>query len=367
MKQYVKMGLYGEPGVGKSTFAAKSPNPLFICSDGNFSWLGLPEKNHVEVDSWTKTKAIFAKLNTPEYAWVETVVLDLTEDLFKWCEYDYCKQKKIDSVGDLGYGKGYNETRNEFFIEICKVISLPKHVLFLMHGEVIIEKDRRGVEHTKYKPSSRMPDKLLDQIEGRLRYLLRCYVKAEEQENGKLKKKRYLSIVPKENEFGIARGLDEENTPEDIALDWETFTTVIGLDNEPTPAPVVTPTPVAKPAVKPVVTPVAPKVETPVVEETPATEETQVVEETAAVEEPKVVAKPTVIEQPINPNNSIEALKAQLVKNNPAAPLRPAASQAQEQTLATPATPATPAAPQTQAQKMADIQAKLAALKAQKK
>ena len=35
----VKMVLYGEPGVGKSVFAAKAPKPFFICTDGNYAWL----------------------------------------------------------------------------------------------------------------------------------------------------------------------------------------------------------------------------------------------------------------------------------------------------------------------------------------
>ena len=52
MKKHIKMVLYAEPGVGKSTFASKAPNPYFITTDGNFEWLDLPDKNHKQVFSW---------------------------------------------------------------------------------------------------------------------------------------------------------------------------------------------------------------------------------------------------------------------------------------------------------------------------
>ena len=99
-----------------------------------------------------------------------------------------------------------------------------------MHGVTSSVKDRRGIEHTKYYPTNRIPDKVMDMIEGRVRYFLRAYMKAEEDANGKLIKKRYLSLVPKENEYGILRGIDENTIPSDIPLDFNTFATTVGLE-----------------------------------------------------------------------------------------------------------------------------------------
>lgn len=226
--KHFKMVLYGEPGVGKSTFASKAPKPYFICTDGNYEWLedfGAKEKDHVECGTWSEIKKAFAS----DFEGYETVVVDLAEDAFKFGEYEFCQKNKIDHISDIGYGKAYDITRNEFFIEICKLFSKPKNVILIMHGVTFVVKDRRGVDHTKYGPSSRMPDKLIDMIEGRVRYFLRCYMKAEEDGNGGLVKKRYLSLIPKENEFGIARGLDEAKVPHDIPLDFDVFAEVIGL------------------------------------------------------------------------------------------------------------------------------------------
>lgn len=229
----IKMVLYAEPGVGKSVFASKAPNPFFICTDGNYEWLedfGAKPEAHINVSSWNEIKTLIDKGTA--FNDYETVVLDLTEDAFKWCEQEFCVRNKIEHISDLGYGKGYDASRNEFFIAISKLLSYDKNIIMLMHGLSIVEKDRRGVEHTKYVPSSRVPDKVIDMIEGRVRYFLRAYVKDEVHDDGTVTKRRWLSVVPKPNEFGIIRGVNENTIPQDIPLEWSEFAKVIGYDVE---------------------------------------------------------------------------------------------------------------------------------------
>lgn len=237
----IKMLLYGEPGVGKSVFACKAPKPFFICTDGNYEWLdefGVDPNAHINVTSWSQMKDALDS-NFDGY---ETVVVDLLEDGFRWCEQEYCIRNKIEHVSDVGYGKAYDATRNEFFIAISKLLASDKHVILICHGITFTTKDRRGVEHTRYAPSSRIPDKVLDMIEGRVRYCLRCYTTAEEEPDGKITKKRFLSLVPKENEFGIIRGVDENTIPHDIPLDFDEFARAIKL-NLDIPAPAKTSAP----------------------------------------------------------------------------------------------------------------------------
>lgn len=227
--KHIKMVLYGEPGVGKSVFASKAPRPFFITTDGNYEFLedfGAKEEDHIQVNSWAEAKKAFAK----DYSNYDTIVIDLTEDLFKWCEYEYCRLNGYEHVSDPGFAKGYDITRNDFFINLCKILNQEKNVILIMHGVTSSVKDRRGIEHTKYYPTNRIPDKVMDMIEGRVRYFLRAYMKAEEDANGKLTKKRYLSLVPKENEYGILRGIDENTIPSDIPLDFNTFAATIGLE-----------------------------------------------------------------------------------------------------------------------------------------
>jgi len=231
MSKKVKMVLQGEPGVGKSVFACGAPKPFFICTDGNYEWLtdfGAKEEDHINVSSWSQAKKAFS-MDFSNYA---TIVVDLTEDLFKWCEQEFCKRNGFEHISDCGFGKGYDITRNEFIDEVGKLIALDKNIIFIMHGRTTTEKDRRGIEHTFYYPTSRIPDKVLDAIEGKVRYFLRCYLKAEEQPDGTIIKSRWLSVVPKECErYCIARGINENSVPHDIPLSWTDFAKVIGIVN----------------------------------------------------------------------------------------------------------------------------------------
>ena len=158
-----------------------------------------------------------------DFSKYDTIVVDLLEDLFKWCEFEWCQKNGIEHVSDKGYAKGYDITRNEFFIGISKLLALDKNVILIMHGLTTFPKDRRGVEYTKYSPSSRIPDKVVDMIEGRVRYFIRAFAKTEEDADGNLITKRYLSLSPDgTTEFGITRGLSGD-IPRFIPLDWDSF------------------------------------------------------------------------------------------------------------------------------------------------
>ena len=234
-KKYVKMAVYAEPGVGKSTFASKAPNVFFICTDGNYGWLGLPDEQHVQISNGPQFEKIIDIVSGPEFDWCDTIVVDLLEEAYLMWEASFCKKHKIESIADLDYGKGYDLVRKSFLVLISKLVSLPKHVIFLMHGEDDIStKDIRGNVITKHVPSPKLPKKLLSSVEGKVQYFLRAYIKAEtsgDPNNGKVLKKRYLSLIPKPNDFGISRGADENNFPEDIELDWNVFAEVVGLND----------------------------------------------------------------------------------------------------------------------------------------
>jgi len=225
-KKKIKALIYGEPGVGKSVFASQFPNPFFLTTDGNYEWLedfGAKPEAHYRVDSWAD---FVDYINNNNFDGYDTIVVDLLEDLFKWNEYEFVQKNRLEHISDAGYGKGYDITRNNFFIEITKLLNKDKHVILLMHEVVITTKDRRGVEKHSYKPSSRLPDKVLDMIEGRLRFVLRAYFQ-DVDINGRLVQKRMLSLIPKSNEYGIIRGVNTDALPEDIPLSVAEFFNVL--------------------------------------------------------------------------------------------------------------------------------------------
>lgn len=335
--KHVKMMLYGAPGVGKSVFAYGFPKPYFITTDGNYEWLedfGAKEEDHAQVNSFAEMCKVF----NGDFNGYDTIVVDLLEDGFKWCEQEFTKSQGVSHISDLGYGKGYDITRNTFFIEISKLINKPKNVIFLSHEITKVSKDRRGVEHYSYRPSDKLPDKLLDSIEGRMRYVLRCYMKNEDVpgENGKhiTVTKRYLSLVPKEDEFGIIRGVNTNSIPQDIPLDAKKFLDIVlnakpeivkvdntevintakteALNEEVKKFVATTPVVTApKPAIKTEPVKQVTKVETPKVEEVkPVVNNEDLLAKMKQVKTPKTTTKSTTIV--VKPVDSPAPVKAKL-------------------------------------------------------
>jgi hypothetical protein len=87
---------------------------------------------------------------------------------------------------------------------MCKLLGVDKHILFLTHSYTKTEKDRRGAEFYKYYPSSRIPDKVWDMIEGRVRYFLRAYVKGEEEKMLRLDTINWMNGIYTQSAVGVA-------------------------------------------------------------------------------------------------------------------------------------------------------------------
>lgn len=368
MAKNIKMIVYGEPGVGKSTFAAGAPRPFFITTDGNYEYLedfcGMKPEDHQQCFSWAEMKKAFAR----DFTNYDTIVVDLLEDSYLWADNEFCRDNKLLHISDLGYGKGYGILGNEFFIEYQKLLALPKNVILLMHGVTEVLKDRRGVEYSKYGPSKLVRDKLVTQLEGRVRFFVRAYAEATEGPDGRLLTKRYLSLAPDgHTEYGITRGLSPD-TPHSIPLDWNAFMATIDqytLQNAPR-------------RTEPVET------YKPTVEETKLNTEEPVATETTPK---KTTRKPKEKPAKTEPDNSVDAIRAKLEavlkKAEPveaATVETPAEPEPVEEVRETPVGPETPVEPETpfeeipaapvetpkpmsQAEKLAAIKAKMAALK----
>ena len=96
--------IHGTPGIGKTTFAAGAPNPIFIQTEdglGNLSPDAFPLAK-----SFSDVMEAFGALYSDNHGY-ETVVVDSLSALEQMIWSRVAKDAGHDNIEQLGYGKGY--------------------------------------------------------------------------------------------------------------------------------------------------------------------------------------------------------------------------------------------------------------------
>lgn len=133
-----KVVLYGPEGIGKSTFGAQFPAPLFLDVEG-----GTRHMDVARVDpppaSWTallETVREFLREGIGEFA---TLVLDTADWAEQMCVKYICNKNQKAGVEDFGYGKGYVYLAEEFghlLNLMTEVIDAGANVVVLAHAKM---------------------------------------------------------------------------------------------------------------------------------------------------------------------------------------------------------------------------------------
>lgn len=111
MPKAVKVVLYGPEGIGKTSFAAKAPNPLFIDTEGSTTRLNV--RRLPVPQSWAMVlEQVQWVIYNPQAC--GTLVLDTADWAQRLCTDAVCARLKLSGIEDLGYGKGYAYVYEEF-------------------------------------------------------------------------------------------------------------------------------------------------------------------------------------------------------------------------------------------------------------
>lgn len=198
----MKLWIYGEPTIGKTIFANKFPDVLFLNTDGNIKYVDSPAVPIIatkDKDPWEVFIETINELVTTENTF-KTIVVDLLEDVFQYCRAFYAKKLKIEHEADLGYGKGYDIIRNAFLIVIRTLVNSHYNVVLISHEKAVTLKDRIGRELTRFQPA--ISESVAGKISGMVDITGRVMIKSEENEDGRITDTRILYLDATKDQVG---------------------------------------------------------------------------------------------------------------------------------------------------------------------
>lgn len=129
-----KIGVYGVEGIGKTTFAARFPDPLFIDTENSTAQMDV--KRLPRPDAWVELLSeVEWVYNHPDCC--KTLVLDTADWAERLCIEAVCAQHQVDGVEAFSYGKGYVYAQEEFGRLLDKLELVRKlgiHIVIVAHA-----------------------------------------------------------------------------------------------------------------------------------------------------------------------------------------------------------------------------------------
>lgn len=184
----IKIWVYGQPNIGKTTLANQFPDALMLNTDGNYKGIDSPV---VPITDWEQFVNVCDEILEGKHTY-KSIVIDLAEDVYTYCRNYYCKKLKIDHEADLGYGKGYDIIKTAFLLVIRKLANSAYNLLLLSHEKEVVIKDRIGRETTVYKPN--FTDGTAIKLAGMMEITGRLFSETIQNEDGSKEEKRNLFI-----------------------------------------------------------------------------------------------------------------------------------------------------------------------------
>ena len=131
-----KVVIYGPEGIGKSTFAAQFPDPLFMDTEGSTKEMDVARTP--TPSSWTMLLEQISYVKThPDIC--KTFIVDTLDWAEQMCVEHVCAKHRKSGIEDFGYGNGYVYTKEEFGRMLnCleEIIKVGIHVVLTAHAHI---------------------------------------------------------------------------------------------------------------------------------------------------------------------------------------------------------------------------------------
>ena len=152
LKQPRRLLLYGVEGIGKSTFGAAAPNPVFLGAEEGTGELDVARFPMPE--TFAEVREAIRAL-TQEKHDHQTLVIDTLDWLEPLIWEHCCLRDGEENIEAYGYGKGYQVALDEWRALLADLEGMrrakPMDVLFLAHSNIRTFKNPQGEDYDRYE------------------------------------------------------------------------------------------------------------------------------------------------------------------------------------------------------------------------
>ncbi|RYE75646.1 MAG: ATP-binding protein, partial [Myxococcales bacterium] len=219
--------VYGVEGVGKSTFAAQAPQPIFLCAEDGTSHLDVAR--FPSPRTWTEALEAIKVLTVEDHPF-KTLVIDTLDWLEPLCWQHVCQLQGKQSIEDFSYGKGYVLAMDQWRQMLGRLDNLTRtrrmHIVMVAHASIrrIDDPQSGAFDRYRMKLHEKSSDVLREWVDAIL--FARHEVRAIER-NGKM---RGVSSGVRLLHTTWTAAYDAKNRfdlPDTLPLAWDEFETAV--------------------------------------------------------------------------------------------------------------------------------------------
>ena len=138
--------------MGKTTTATKFPNHLLLAFEKGYN--AIPGAMAQPLNSWGEFRKVLRQLKEDEVKEkFETIIIDTADIAYDYCENYICSNNGVDSIGDIGFGKGYTMVAKEFDECLRKIVQLNYGLVLISHAVDKTFTDEAGREYNQIVPT----------------------------------------------------------------------------------------------------------------------------------------------------------------------------------------------------------------------
>ena len=206
--------IYGQPKVGKSTFASEYPDAIFLSIEPGLNSLSVWK---VDIHSWEEFGEAWAELKKDDR--FKTIIIDTLDNL-----YDFCREYILKKTGfaheseDDHYGRQYAMIKKEFHKALNAMATNRFGLVMISHADMKDEKTRAGKVRKAYP---NLPNKAREVVMSMVDLIL--YVDTIEYAKDESSEPELRRVIHTKGSDTFEAGDRTGRLPELLPLDYKKF------------------------------------------------------------------------------------------------------------------------------------------------